>query len=255
MDRRRLWRQLDRQKAAYRKNSKGIFMRAFDKQIKPLYETIEHSSDIRDVEVPLLDDLAIFDAYRRLYMSTALDYAIRARRETRKMTKGEDEIYEDILAEKIMAYLGTELGATITAVGDTSKVLLQKLLRDLVPQILDEGIGGGQAVTMLRDRIESKWHEMKYYRTERIVRTEVGRASGFGSWEGMKSVSEDQTKVWISSFSSDSRDSHIAADGQKVDIMEPFIVNGERLMYPGDPAGSASNTINCLCDIYYEVKR
>ena len=230
-------------------------MRAFDKQIKPLYETIEHSSDIRDVEVPLLDDLAIFDAYRRLYISTALDYALRARRETRKMTKGEDEIYEDILAEKIMAYLGTELGATITAVGDTSKVLLQKLLRDLVPQILDEGIGGDQAVTMLRDRIESKWHEMKYYRTERIVRTEVSRASGFGSWEGMKSVSEDQLKVWISSFSSDSRDSHIAADGQKVDIMEPFIVNGERLMYPGDPAGSASNTINCLCSVYYEVKR
>ena len=230
-------------------------MRAFDKQIKPLYETIEHISDIRDVEVPLLDDLAIFDAYRKLYMSTALDYAIRARKEPVKMTKGEDEIYEDILAEKIMAYLGTEIGSTITAVGNTSKALLQKLLRDLVPQILDEGIGGGQAVTMLRDRIESKWHEMKYYRTERITRTEVTRASGFGSWEGAKTVSMDQMKVWISAFSADPHDGHNEADGQKVDIQEPFIVNGERLMYPCDPSGSASNTINCLCDVYYEVKR
>ena len=230
-------------------------MRAFDKQIKPLYETIEHTSDIRDVEVPLLDDLAIFDAYRKLYMSTALNYAIRARKEPVKMTKGEDEIYEDILTEKIMAYLGTELGSTITAVGNTSKALLQKLLRDLVPQILDEGIGGGQAVTMLRDRVASKWHEMKYYRTERITRTEVTRASGFGSWEGMKTVSMDQVKVWLSAFSADPHNGHNEADGQKVDIQEPFIVNGENLMYPGDPSGSAGNTINCLCDVYYEVKR
>lgn len=40
---------------------------------------------------------------------------------------------------------------------------------------------------------------------------------------------------------------HIDADGQVVDIDEPFIVEGEELMFPRDPNGSAENTINCHC--------
>jgi len=255
MSRRRLWRALNRQKAVYRRSAKGIFMKAFDKEITPLYNTIEHASDIRDIEVPELDDLAIFDAYRKLYMSVSLDYAMRARKGNKKMAKSEDDIYEDLITQEILSYISTDMGSTIVAVGDTSKVLLQKLLKELVPEILDSGAGGGAATTMLRDRIASQWHEMKYYRTERIARTEVNRASNFGSLKGMQTVDEQQDKVWISSFSPESRDTHMAADGQTVDINEPFNVGGEDLMYPCDPAGSAGNTVNCLCDVYYKVKK
>jgi hypothetical protein len=43
------------------------------------------------------------------------------------------------------------------------------------------------------------------------------------------------------------RPGHIAADRQVVDVKKPFIVEGEELMYPRDPNGSAGNTINCHC--------
>lgn len=43
------------------------------------------------------------------------------------------------------------------------------------------------------------------------------------------------------------RPGHIAADRQVVDVDKPFIVEGEALRYPRDPAGSAENTINCHC--------
>jgi uncharacterized protein with gpF-like domain len=43
------------------------------------------------------------------------------------------------------------------------------------------------------------------------------------------------------------RPGHIAADGQVVDVDQPFTVEGEDLMYPRDPNGSAKNTINCHC--------
>jgi len=52
------------------------------------------------------------------------------------------------------------------------------------------------------------------------------------------------------------RDEHIQADRDynpqggrigPIPIDEPFIVGGERLMFPRDPAGSARNTINCRC--------
>ena len=51
------------------------------------------------------------------------------------------------------------------------------------------------------------------------------------------------------------RASHAAIDGQMVKDGEPFYVDGEELMFPGDPNGSPGNTINCHCtmtDIWKE---
>jgi len=43
---------------------------------------------------------------------------------------------------------------------------------------------------------------------------------------------------------------HLAADGQRVGMNEPFVIEGvngdEELRYPGDPMGSAGNVINCF---------
>ena len=43
------------------------------------------------------------------------------------------------------------------------------------------------------------------------------------------------------------RISHLLADNQVRKPDEPFLVEGEELMYPRDPNGSAENTINCHC--------
>ena len=43
------------------------------------------------------------------------------------------------------------------------------------------------------------------------------------------------------------RITHLIADGQVVGVDEMFTVGIEQLMFPRDPNGSASNTINCHC--------
>lgn len=43
------------------------------------------------------------------------------------------------------------------------------------------------------------------------------------------------------------RITHILADGQIVDVDEPFHVGGEDLMFPRDPSGTPENTIFCHC--------
>lgn len=43
------------------------------------------------------------------------------------------------------------------------------------------------------------------------------------------------------------RPGHILASGQTRPVDQPFDVEGEELMYPRDPSGSADNTINCHC--------
>jgi hypothetical protein len=63
------------------------------------------------------------------------------------------------------------------------------------------------------------------------------------------------TKVWESVGDDRVRDAHLEADGQEVPISEPFIVDGESLMFPGDPSlgASAGNIINCRCSVSYNT--
>lgn len=252
----RLWRNIDRQKLAYRKRMAPVFVKAFDIQIQPLYDKIMQSRDIRDIDDFSLDNKPIQEAYEKLYRTTAIDFARGKRAGLKKFIslKGDDEIIEDLIMDNIRTYLRDNVGSEITAVGDTSKNLLRDLLKKITPEILDSGIGAGAAQTMLRDRIQSAWHEAKRYRTERIVRTEVNRAANWGSLEGIKSVGVDMDKIWLSAFAKESRPEHMAANGQKVGLYETFTVGGENLQYPGDPAGSAGQTINCLCSLYEQLK-
>lgn len=56
-------------------------------------------------------------------------------------------------------------------------------------------------------------------------------------------------KVWMTILDGKERASHQDADGQRVGVNDPYIVQGERLMYPGDISlgASADNIINCRC--------
>jgi len=236
-----------------------VFMKALDKQIQPLYEAIDQTGNITHLEVPQLDPGPVKGAYKHLYMATAFEFAKFDRRQAKSMRgveilKDEDAIIEDLILQAIENYLITDMGSTITAIGDTSEVLLKKLLDDLIPEILETGIGGGAAQTMLRDRIKSEWHRARYFRTERIVRTEVNRAANWGSLKGVQSTAFPHNKGWLAAFTANSRAAHMEADNQWIDINEPFVVDGEDLQYPGDPAGSAGNTINCFCSMTYETK-
>ncbi len=93
------------------------------------------------------------------------------------------------------------------------------------------------------------------YRSERIVRTEMGRMQSAATqlrFEGLAKLLPQLKKQWMATHDDRTRRyprdafDHLAADGQVVDVDKPFIVSGEKLMYPGDPAGSPGNVINCL---------
>ncbi len=84
----------------------------------------------------------------------------------------------------------------------------------------------------------------------RIVRTETTKAMNKGASDSMTDAQAkgiDIKKRWLAAKDERTRESHAQADGQTVELNEPFIVNGEELMYPGDPSGSADNVINCRC--------
>jgi uncharacterized protein with gpF-like domain len=63
-------------------------------------------------------------------------------------------------------------------------------------------------------------------------------------------------KEWITVLDNRTRTAHVFADGQRVDINEPFIVDGERLNFPADTSlgATAGNVINCRCIASYIVE-
>lgn len=58
---------------------------------------------------------------------------------------------------------------------------------------------------------------------------------------------DELDKTWICTLDGRTRDTHWAADGARVPLSAPFIVGGEPLMYPADPAGSPGETYSCRC--------
>lgn len=70
-----------------------------------------------------------------------------------------------------------------------------------------------------------------------------------------RGVTTTGTKQWMTVGDSRVRAAHAAAHGQTKPIDQPFIVGGEKLMYPGDMTLGASieNVANCRCNVRYEV--
>lgn len=256
-NRQKLWLAQDRQKVSYRRAFNPLFVSAIDRQIVPVLELLKEASDIRDFIPEFIDNSAVEETYKRLYLTTAVDFAKKKRAALKKSyLKGETEVFEDMIQDNVRTYLRIYGGSTITAVGDTSMSLIRDLVRSITAEIIEQGLSASEGITMLRDRIQSEWHRAARYRTERIIRTEVNRASNYGSLEGMKSIGVAMNKVWLSAFTEKSRPTHMEADGQKVELNDTFKVGGENLQYPGDPdpAVSADNTINCLCSLYESLR-
>lgn len=132
----------------------------------------------------------------------------------------------------------------LSGVGDTAFKQLQTSLQ--------EGIEKGETMDDLEDRVRSVFNNLQRYESRRIATTETAAAYGVARNKGMVAAGITH-KSWLSNHGPHVRPAHRAAEFQygapskAIPINEPFIVGGERLMHPGDPAGSAGNVINCHC--------
>ncbi len=92
-------------------------------------------------------------------------------------------------------------------------------------------------------------------RALRIARTETHSAAVASDFEAVKSTGLQFEKEWLTFLDGRTRNHHKSADGQVRRKEQPFDVDGQELMYPGDPAGRASNIINCRCQALYNIIR
>jgi len=149
-----------------------------------------------------------------------------------------------LYAPDVLVFLLSLAAEKVTGITDYTKALLQSTL--------EEGVRGGESLIEIRKRVDKLYlEEIIPNRSWVIAATETHSAAEYGSQEAARSSGLTLKKVWLSTNDKHTRPDHVKADGQEVDMDEPFIVGGEKLLYPGDPAGSAKNIISCRCTHYY----
>ena len=119
-------------------------------------------------------------------------------------------------------------------------------LKKTISQEISRGIASSLSYSEIARNI-SNASNAPLSRTKTITRTEghrVQQKSSADAAEEARSRGADLVKVWDSVLDGKTRPSHRSVDGEIKELDELFS-NG--LKYPGDPAGTASEVVNCRC--------
>ena len=127
----------------------------------------------------------------------------------------------------------------------------RELIRKDIEQGLEKNLTKEQIARNITKVTEGTISKM---RALRISRTETTHANSKSTEILSNAIPFEQVKIWIPRIDGRERPEHGAMLNKKPIIKkEPFIVGGERLMYPGDSSlgASASNIVNCRCSQHY----
>ena len=135
--------------------------------------------------------------------------------------------------------------------------LLNRTLRDRrFDRTLARARREGKPLTAEQIRKMTQRYRERYikYRAETIARTEALRSVNMAQRHTFEEVVEqghvaadELQREWVATLDNRTRPDHLAANGQKVGLLEPFVVGGYEMMQPGDPNAPAEQTINCRC--------
>jgi uncharacterized protein with gpF-like domain len=159
----------------------------------------------------------------------------------------ETKDFAGTMARIALGYIASEMiRRRITSVADTTR---QQIV-NAVDRGYQEELGQFGVAKLVREAVPS----MSTFRAALIARTETHGAANYGAFAAADETGLLLDKEWISADDERTREDHALANGQIVAKDVPFDVGGEAMMYPGDPAGSAAQVINCRCAMGWVVR-
>lgn len=168
--------------------------------------------------------------------SRALALSQKMRVMARLETKARKDSYVDAAVREWTAKYSAEKVSSITRTQ-------QNKLKDIIAGAVKSGATSAQTAALIQRGMKAA----SPYDALRIAKTETHAAAMAGADAGAKATGLELVKQWLAAGDDRTRPEHAAADGQTVSMDGAFLVGGERLQFPGDPAGSASNVIQCRC--------
>jgi len=164
-----------------------------------------------------------------------------------KETKKTKESFAQLMTRLALRYIQQEMvRRRITEVTETTREQIVRAVR----KGYQDGLGQRGVASMILDVVP----QLAAYRADTIARTETHGAANYGSQEAAKATGVPMKKEWLSAADDRTRDTHREAGRQPaIGMDEKFQVGDSELLYPGDPAGSAEEVINCRCSLGYVV--
>ena len=135
----------------------------------------------------------------------------------------------------------------IIGVGASKIAQISSTTEDQIRQTIREGVSDGLSVADIARNLRSNAVAIAGVRAAVISRTETHSASQWSQVTAIRDTGLQLRKEWVAAADDRTRFDHSVANGQIVGQDEKFTVGGEQLEFPGDPAGSAGNVINCRC--------
>lgn len=231
---------LDRLEVSFRNRMRAELRRAMNDMIR----AYEYTS-----EVPPARDhyQRVEDIYRAMAVASATTFGKRVIDQGKALghdleTKG----FAETMARLALAYVANEaIRRRITSIAETT--------RNQIVSAVDQGYREGLGTAAIAKQVRARVPEFTAFRSALIARTETHGAANFGANAAAKETGLTLQKEWVAASDERTRDDHRRADGQVVAMDDAFNVGGESLMYPGDPRGSADQTVNCRCGISHIV--
>ena len=111
-----------------------------------------------------------------------------------------------------------------------------------------QGILNGDSIPDIANRLFDVvgYNEASAMRNARTMTTACENLGRQDSYDELADKGVVQKKVWIATPDDRTRESHLALDGEEVDIDDTF---GNGLKYPADPDGDMSEVYNCRCSM------
>jgi len=235
------WKSFNNKRDSFEDKYTRRFLKAFREQIAFL----DNASTVQDLRKEL-DPKPIEEAVNELFAEVGDSFARSTFSGLKRMPSPEFK-QDPAWLQRILQYVDKKGIQAI--VNNTSNKL---------ESIILAGLQQGLDVRQIARQIRKEGFSLARART--IANTEIATAANGGSFEGALSSGVNFKKRWVAfndgvTRGTDPRDrfNHLSQTINDVNKQDPFIVSGERMMFPADRSMGASpgNVINCRCTQIY----
>ena len=150
--------------------------------------------------------------------------------------------------------LNLQIDAFINQAVEERAVILGEQVIDTTRKVLTDKLAAAAiadriTVKQFADVIDAVFEDLATWRADTIARTEMVGAYNSGSRKAALESGVTSAREWLATGDTRTRPDHSAMNGVRtVSMDDPYTLpDGSSVMFPGDPSGPASQTINCRC--------
>ncbi len=233
--------------AKFEKIWAGKMNNIFDDQSNEVRASMGAKATKEDIDKWLLDKKKQIKKMAKVFIPLGANVVAEGAKEGFNLIGMDDEI--DVSNPKVQQFLKKNTFKFSDEITDETNTKLGKTLAD--------GIEKGESIPELKKRVGELFDDMKSYRSERIARSEVIKATNWGTEEAYRESGVVDGKIWLTAFDERTCPYCSDLDGKTVDLGENFAdkgdeVSGYKVEY--DNVGVPPLHPNCRCTIIPQIK-